>query len=177
MKRIKSRIKMKSKSGCPRLNRVNCKPPDQVAEVDLAKNKVVRTYPLKGLGGCESLVLDEAPEHGTPRFFIGCRNPPCLVVCYGQLGKEEARVTIPQNVGDMFFDAKRKRIYASCGEGFVAVIQHNPQRYHYGLAAKIPIAKGAKTCCYDAARGRLYVGVPRQPGKEAPEVWVFQAKP
>ena len=37
-------------------------------------------------------------------------------------------------------------------------------------------AEGAKTCLFDADAGRLYLAVPRQQGKEGPEIRVFQAK-
>jgi len=44
------------------------------------------------------------------------------------------------------------------------------------LAAKVPTIKGAKTSYYDMATGRLFLAVPRQEGKEGPEIWVYQAQ-
>jgi hypothetical protein len=83
-------------------------------------------------------------------------------------------VPTPEGVDDMFFDAKAKRIYASCGSGFVAVVR---QTYadHYKSVAQVPTIKGARTSYFDPRTGRLYLAVPRQPGRGGPEVWVYQA--
>jgi hypothetical protein len=73
-------------------------------------------------------------------------------------------------------DAKAKRICASCGSGYVAIVRQIGAD-HYELAAKVETIKGAKTCYYDAATARLYLAVPRQEGKEGPEIWVYEAQP
>jgi hypothetical protein len=74
----------------------------------------------------------------------------------------------------LFYDAKRKRIYASCGEGFLAVIKQTDANT-YKLETKIATVKDARTCFFDAESGRLYLGVPRQAGKKGPEIHVYQA--
>jgi hypothetical protein len=87
-----------------------------------------------------------------------------------------ARVAIPNGIDDMFYDARRKRLYASCATGFLAVIgQADADRYE--LVARVPTVEGAKTCFFDPEGGRLYLAVPRQPGKEGPEVWVYEVRP
>jgi hypothetical protein len=48
---------------------------------------------------------------------------------------------------------------------------------HVEAAEKITTAKGAKTCLYVPETGKLYLAVPKQEGKDGPEVWVYQAKP
>jgi hypothetical protein len=47
----------------------------------------------------------------------------------------------------------------------------------YESVANVPTIMGAKTSFYDEDAKRLYLAVPRQPGKEGPEVWVYQAQP
>jgi hypothetical protein len=47
---------------------------------------------------------------------------------------------------------------------------------HVEVAAKVATAAGARTCQFDPDSARLYVAVPRQEGKEGPEVRVFQVK-
>jgi len=78
-------------------------------------------------------------------------------------------------VDDLFLDAARKRLYASCGEGFLAVLKVTDAN-KVELVEKVPTVKGARTCLYVPATGKLYLAVPRQEGKDGPEIRVFQAK-
>jgi hypothetical protein len=75
----------------------------------------------------------------------------------------------------LFYDAKRMRLYASCGEGFVAVIRQIDAD-HYEVAEKVPTADKAKTSFFHAETSRLFVAVPRQAGKEGPEIRVFRVR-
>jgi DNA-binding beta-propeller fold protein YncE len=155
----------------PRLY-VNVGPKPQVAVIDTDKNEVAARHPLKGDKGIETLALDEANR----RIFVGFRGEPRVVVLDQESGKELSSVAIPEGVDDMFFDAKAGRIYASCGSGFVAVVrQTDADRYE--VVANVATVKGAKTSYYDSATARLYLAVPRQEGKEGPEIWVYQANP
>jgi hypothetical protein len=94
-------------------------------------------------------------------------------------GKIVASVPIPGDVDDLSFDARHRRIYASCGEGAIAVIrQMDADRYE--SLATIPTIKGARTSTFSADAGQLYLAVPRRadrPNQESPEVLVYQARP
>jgi DNA-binding beta-propeller fold protein YncE len=151
---------------------VNAGAPCQVAVVDSEHNEIVARYPLGAHKGIGPLALDEANQ----RILVGLRRKPRLAVLELESGKECASVPIPEGSDDMFLDAKDKRIYISCSSGFVAVIRQIDAD-HYEAVASVPTVKGAKTSFYDAATRRLYVAVPRQPGKDGPEVWVYQALP
>jgi DNA-binding beta-propeller fold protein YncE len=157
-------------TGRPRL--FLCMPsPSEVAVIDTDKNEVVNRYPLKMAGGGHPLGLDEANH----RIFVGCRKKPMVVVLDSDSGKEITGIDIPGDIDDLFYDAKRKRIYASCGEGFLAVIRQNgPDKYE--MLEKVPTVKDARTSFYDPATGKLYLGVPRQRGKQGPEIWVYQTR-
>jgi len=76
-------------------------------------------------------------------------------------------------VDDLFLDAARKRLYASCGDGFLAVLKVDGDKIE--TIEKIPTAKGARTCAYSPETGKLYLAVPRQEGKDGPEIRVYQA--
>jgi DNA-binding beta-propeller fold protein YncE len=158
-------------TGRPRLY-VNTSAPCQVAVVDTGKNKVITHYQLSGKEGNETLALDEAGK----RIFVGFRGKPRIVVLAQGSGKQVTSVTIPDGVDDMFFDGRARRIYASCGSGFVAVVRQIDAD-HYESVANVPTIKGARTSYFDPGAGRLYVAVPRQAGKQGPEVWVYQARP
>jgi DNA-binding beta-propeller fold protein YncE len=151
---------------------LNTPSPSLVVVIDTEKNEVVTTYPVKRAGGGHPLALDE-DNH---RVFVGCRKEPMVVILDSETGKEVAGVPIPGEVDDLFLDAKRKRLYASCGEGFLVVLKQVDADRVEALE-KIPTAKGARTCLYVPETGRLYLAVPRQAGKAGPEVRVYQAKP
>jgi hypothetical protein len=76
---------------------------------------------------------------------------------------------------DIYHDPKTKRLYASCGEGFLHVFQQiDPD--HYAVMAKIATAKGARTSLFVPHQGRLYLAVPHRGGQQA-EVWVYTVQP
>jgi glutamine cyclotransferase len=157
-------------TGRPRLY-LNTPSSTDIAVIDTDKNEVVKRYPIKLAGVNQALAIDE-PNH---RLLIGCRNKAMLVVMDSETGKEIMGVPIPGEVDDVFFDAPRKRIYASCGEGFLAVIRQ-VDADHYDLLEKIATVKDARTSYWDPSTSRLYLGVPRQAGKKGPEIRVYQAK-
>jgi DNA-binding beta-propeller fold protein YncE len=155
--------------GRPRLY-LNVPSVGEVVVVDTDKNEVASRWPLQSAGANYPMALDEAGR----RIFVGCRKKPMLLVLDADSGKEVAAVAIPGDADDVFLDAKRKRIYASCGEGFIAVVAQG-EKDHYELEDKIATVKGARTSLFDAEAGRLYLVVPRQEGKDGPEIQVYQA--
>jgi DNA-binding beta-propeller fold protein YncE len=155
----------------PRLY-VNTLTPGQVVVVDTAKNEIAAKFPLTLAEANSSLALD--PEGG--RAFVGCRKKPSVVVLDLKTGKEVASVPIPGDVDDLFYDAKRRRLYASCGEGVLAVVGVKEDG-RCEVAERVATPEQARTCLFDSGSGRLYLAVPRQKGREGPEVRVFQARP
>jgi DNA-binding beta-propeller fold protein YncE len=155
----------------PRLY-LNIPSPSQVVVIDTGKNEVIKSYPLKLASANFPLALDEANH----RLFLGCRKKPMIVVMDSETGAEIMGVPIPGDTDDVFYDAKRKRLYASCGEGYLAIIQQqSPDRYE--VVEKLPTIKDARTCYFEPETGRLYLAVPRQADKSGPEIWVYQARP
>ena len=132
-------------------------PPNLVVVIDTDKNEVTGQYTLNMSTGNTPLALDAANH----RLFLGCRKEPMVVVMDSETGKEITSVPIPGGIDDLSFDAKRKQMYASCGDGYLVVIkQEDPD--HYKEIARMETAKGAKTSFFDDHTGRLYLGVPRQ---------------
>jgi hypothetical protein len=99
-----------------------------------------------------------------------------IVILDSESGKEIGSVPIPGGVDDLHLDAGRKRLYASCGEGSIAVFKV-ADADHLEEVEKVATAKGASTCHYVPETGKLYLAVPRQEGKDGPEIRVYQAKP
>jgi hypothetical protein len=157
--------------GSPRLY-VNVLSPSRVAVVDTDRAAVVAVWPLTRAQANYPLAFDREGR----RLFVGCRRGPMVVVLDATSGKEVAAVDIPGDTDDLFFDARRKRLYASCGAGKLAVL-HQVDPDHYEPLQTLPTAKLARTCFFDPGGGRLFLPVPRQPGRENPELWVYQTRP
>jgi DNA-binding beta-propeller fold protein YncE len=160
-------------SGRPRLY-VNAKA-GQVVVIDTDKDEVIGRFPVAPAGANAALAIDE-PSH---RLFVGCRNSPSLLVMDSDTGKVVASLPIPGDVDDVSFDGRRKQIYASCGDGAIAVIrQIDADRYEsLGTVATV---KGARTSVFNPADGQLYLAVPRRaerPEQGNPEVWVYRPRP
>jgi hypothetical protein len=154
--------------GRPRIY-LNTPSPSQVAVIDTEQQRVLNVYPVRNAAANYPMALDEAHH----RLLIGCRRPPLLDVLDTETGKEVASVTIPGDTDDLWYDARQKRIYVSCGEGYVAVVQQ-ADADHYELEARQQTQPGARTSLYDPASHRLYLVVPRHGDRPAPEIWVFQ---
>jgi hypothetical protein len=114
------------------------------------------------------MALDEASH----QVFVGCRQPARLVVLDTATGKLLASVEISGDTDDLFYDAKRQRIYISCGEGFLDVIQgRDGDRFE--RMARQPTRAGARTCFYSPEADRLYLAVPQRDGRDA-EIRIYQ---
>jgi DNA-binding beta-propeller fold protein YncE len=134
-----------------------------VEVIDRADGRVAGSWPLGNVGGNFPMALDE--EHH--RLFIGCRKPPTLVVLDSNSGKELAKTSIDGDADDIFHDAKRNRIYVSCGAGFVDVIEVGT----YKLLERVSTASGARTSLFVPELNRLYLAVPHR-GNQPSEVRV-----
>lgn len=154
---------------------VSAKDAGEVIVLDTDKDEVIDRFPVAPAGNPSALAIDERNH----RLFVGCRRDPSLVVLDSDTGKVLARVPIAGDVDDVSFDPKRGRIYASCGDGEIAVIrQADADRYE--LLGTVPTVKGARTSILDAEKGLLYVVVPRRPERpeqKTPEVWVYRTRP
>ncbi|HSY53265.1 MAG TPA: hypothetical protein VK785_02405 [Opitutaceae bacterium] len=127
-----------------------------VAVVDWEKATLLETWPVDKGEGNAAIALDEG--HG--RLFVACRRPAVLFVFDTATGKSIASVPIDGDTDDMFYDARARRVYLSCGKGFVDVIDQTDAD-HYKMRERISTAAGARTSTFDATLGVLCVGVPK----------------
>ncbi|HZR29565.1 MAG TPA: hypothetical protein VFA71_12380 [Terriglobales bacterium] len=140
----------------------------QIAVMDREKRALLHAWPLTDIQGNTPIALDEAHN----RLFVGARQPAQLAVFNAVSGKLVAKVDINNDTDDLFYDPAHKRIYVSCGEGFIDVIaQHDANDYQ--LLERIPTVAGARTSTFAAGLNGFYLGVPRR-GEEPAEVLVFK---
>lgn len=149
---------------------VNVPEAKQIAVVDREKRAVMATWPMAKFQGNFPMALDEANH----RLFVGCRKPPRLVVLDTENGKPVADSLISGDTDDVFFDAKRKRLYVICGEGFVDVVLQ-VSADAYTLVEKVATATGARTGLFSPELDLLFVAVPHR-GNQPAEVRVFKCE-
>jgi hypothetical protein len=154
---------------------INAKEEGVVVALESNTDRIIDRFNVAPAGINAALAIDE-PNH---LLFVGCRRNPSVVVMNSDNGKFIDRVPIPGDVDDIYFDARRGRIYASCGEGAIAVIQQITAD-RYASLATVPTVEGARTSLFNPDGGYLYLAVPRRasrPHQEQPEVWVYQVRP
>jgi DNA-binding beta-propeller fold protein YncE len=141
----------------------------QIAAINRQTGGITR-WPIKQESNFP-MALDEA-DH---RVFVVTREPPRLLVVDTNSGHVVATLPCVQDSDDLYYDAPRKRIYASGGEGYISVFQQGDAD-HYGLLANIPSQLGARTAGYFGKLGkgfdRLYVAVPAR-GDHGAEVLIY----
>jgi len=141
----------------------------EIAVVDLAANKQVATWPMDS-GGNFAMTLDLEAA----RVLVAFRNPPGLGAFSMRQGDTVGTAETCGDIDDLFLDARRHRIYVSCGAGFVDVIGVQADKYQ--RLAHIPTAPGARTSLFVPAMDRLFVAVPTSQRQSA-ELWVFRPAP
>ena len=85
------------------------------------------------------------------------RRPPELAVFDMADGKPVANADTCGDIDDLFVDAKRARVYVSCGAGFVDVFEIDGATYR--RMARIPTASGARTSLFVPEMDRLLIAV------------------
>jgi DNA-binding beta-propeller fold protein YncE len=150
---------------------VNVPDAKHVAVVDRTKAKVVETWPLKEAAENFPMALDEA----NARLFVGCRSPARLLVLDTADGHLVAALEIAGDVDDLHYDAATKRVFCTCGDGFIHVIAQ-ADRDHYTPSARVPTGAGARTSLLTPDGKRLYLAVPHR-GAQKAEIRVYAVGP
>ena len=146
---------------------VNVPQAGHVAVIERQTRTMLEAWLLPDAKANFPMALDER-DH---RLFVGCRNPARLVVLETTSGKTVTELPISGDTDDLFYDAQRKRLYVSCGEGFVDVIEQGDVD-SYKLMEKIPTASGARTSFFSPELEQFYLAVPRR-GEHPAEIRVY----
>jgi DNA-binding beta-propeller fold protein YncE len=149
---------------------VNVPTANQIAVVDRGPMKVVARWPVTGAKANYPMALDEANH----RLFIGCRRPAKALVFDTATGKEIGSFDIVGDTDDLFYDARRMRLYVSGGEGFVDVF-HNDDANRFTRVAHIATAAGARTSLFVPDLNRFFLAVPHR-GSQRAEIRIYDAR-
>jgi hypothetical protein len=147
--------------------------------VDREKRQVIAAWPVTKAQRSSSIALDETNH----RLFDGTSNPPLLLVFDTESGKQITQLEGVAGIDDLWYDAERKRIYASGGRetdagsipGFVYVYQQRDAD-HYELLAKVLTRSNAQTSIWVPQLNRYYVSASAN-DKEAAAIMVFEPQP
>jgi len=147
----------------------------KVGVVDRKKREEITTWPVTGVPGSVALAFDESHH----RVFDGTRDPPVLTVLDMESGNQITQLEGVSGIDDLWYDAARKRIYASGGReseaGFVYVYQQRDAD-HYELIAKVPTRGNAQTSIWVPQLNRYYVSASGN-DKEDAAILVFEPQP
>jgi hypothetical protein len=109
------------------------------------------------------------------RVAVAFRSPATLVLLDPKSGTVTASFPSCSDADDVFFDAERRRIYVSCGEGTVAVFQADSAGASF--LASVRTSPGARTSLFVPELDRLFVAVPASRSRADASVLVFRPVP
>ena len=141
---------------------------NKLAVVDRNKREQIATWPIPQL--VQSLALDE----GHHRLFAGGRVPAKLFVFDTESGKQIASLDCVSGIDDLWYDAMRKRVYATGIDGIAVYGQMDPD--HYTPMTKVASSPGAATSLWAPALNRLFVSAPKA-GNSDSAILVFEPRP
>ena len=148
---------------------VNVPDARDIEVADLA-SETNRSLPTQGAGSNFPMAIDRDAH----RVLVVFRNPPTLMVLSSQDGSMLAKIETCGDADDVFADPKRRRVYVSCGEGVVDVLEQVEAGYR--RLARVPTVSGARTSLFIPELDRLFVAV-RARSREPAAIWVFRPLP
>jgi len=138
--------------------------------VDLVKAEAIGTLPTQGHSANFPVAFDREAH----RVLVAFRSPARLLVLSTTDGAVVADLDTCGDADDIFVDAKRHRVYVTCGAGLVDVFEERAGSYQ--RIGRIGTAPGARTGLFVPEMDRLFVAV-RAAGKEPAAIWVFRPLP
>jgi hypothetical protein len=138
-----------------------------IAVVDRQSGKQTASWSMRIGTGNFPMALNQDAGHVLAAF----RTPAKLGVFSAKDGALIASPDICGDADDVFVDAKRRRVYISCGQGFLDVL--DAQGNGYQRIARIPTVSGARTSLFVPELDRLMLAVRASSGEPA-AIWVFR---
>lgn len=152
----------------PNSNRIFVNMPDahSVAAVDRATLQEVANW-RQPHGGNFAMALDNEGA----RVFVVFRNPSKFVALAKDTGTVVAESDTCGDVDDLFLDARRQRVYVSCGQGFIDVLAARDPAF--ARLGRIATVAGARTSLFVPEADRLFLAVRAQAGQPA-AIWIYR---
>jgi hypothetical protein len=139
-----------------------------IAVADLSSGKVTAIWPVGGASANFPMALNGDANQVLAVF----RNPPKLGVFDKRDGSIVRMVDTCGDADDVFVDAKRHRVYVSCGAGVIDIFDARS----YERVSRLPTVSGARTSLFVPELDRLFLAV-RAGGGNPAAIWVFGPAP
>jgi DNA-binding beta-propeller fold protein YncE len=139
-----------------------------IAVADLSSNKVTAVWPVGGASANFPMAVDNDSNHVLTVF----RNPPKLGVFDKRDGALVRMVDACGDADDLFVDARRHRVYVSCGAGVIDIFDSQS----YDRVSRILTVSGARTSLFVPELDRLFVAA-RAGGGNPAALWVLHPEP
>lgn len=139
----------------------------QIAVVDRATGRQIGQWSLPDARSNFPMALDEAGA----RLIVIYRKPAQLAMFDTMNGSIVTHVPTCGDADDIFIDARRQRLYVSCGDGFLDILQRRGDRIE--PLARLPTVSGARTALFVPDLDRLFLAV-RARGSERAAIWVYR---
>jgi DNA-binding beta-propeller fold protein YncE len=139
-----------------------------IAVADLSSGKVTAIWPVGGASANFPMALNGDANQVLAVF----RNPPKLGVFDKRGGSIVRMVDTCGDADDVFMDAKRHRVYVSCGAGVIDIFDARS----YERVSRIPTVSGARTSLFVPELDRLFLAV-RAGGGNPAAIWVYGPAP
>jgi len=148
---------------------VNVPSAREIAIIDRAQGRQVAAWPVRDAAQNFPIAFDAAAR----RVLTVFRQPPRLAA-YAEDGTALAKVATCGDADDVFVDARRGRVYVSCGEGAVDVFERRDAGYD--RIGRIATMTGARTSLFVPELDRLYLAV-RATAAAPAAIWVLRPAP
>jgi DNA-binding beta-propeller fold protein YncE len=141
----------------------------EVSQIDASTGHIVATWKSKE-GSPVSLAYDPSRH----RLFVGTRKPAEVEVFDSQSHRWIASLPSVGLMDGLFYDATHRRIYASGGDGYVAVYQQKSAD-RYEELANVPTGPNGRTSLWVGPLDRYFVAVPA--ADHGAELLAFEPSP
>jgi DNA-binding beta-propeller fold protein YncE len=145
---------------------VNVPDAREIVMADLTAGST-RSLPTQGAGSNFPMAIDGEAH----QVLVVFRSPPTLIALSSQDGRIAAKAETCGDADDVFVDRKRRRVYVSCGDGAVDVLEAGEAGYR--RLGRVPTVSGARTSLFVPEMDRLFVAV-RAGSNEPAAIWVFR---
>lgn len=137
----------------------------EIAVVDLASWKQIDSWKTGALSSNFALALDASNE----TVITAYRQPPTLAIYSMSGGRLLQALPLCRDSDDIFVDAQRASLYATCGEGAVELFDLRTQ----SRTDRIPTRPGARTSLFVPEWSQLFVAA-RATGEQPAAILIYR---
>jgi DNA-binding beta-propeller fold protein YncE len=145
---------------------VNLPDTQSIVVVDGEGGGTLARWPTNAARGNYAMTLDSENQ----RVLVVFRDPPKLSARDLRTGTVTAERDTCGDVDDVFVDTKRRRVYVTCGDGFIDVLDAATD---YARLGRIATRPGARTSLFIAGLDRLALAA-RENSAGPAELWIYR---